>query len=75
MLIAAVKILIESGLNPNVEIFVSGTDIDKSVLLMAYLQLSLLGVPGEFKVGNSLTAETREVWKTPMIVWDSNPPT
>lgn len=36
-------------------ILVSGQDIDETVLMMTYIQVSLLGVAGYFKVGNSLT--------------------
>lgn len=45
-------------------ILVSGQDIDETVLMMCYIQVSLLGVAGYFKVGNSLTE--------PMASGDSN---
>lgn len=53
-------------------VFVVGQDIDFTVALMSYIQISLLGVAGFIKVGNSLTepistSDTKEnYWITPM---------
>lgn len=53
-------------------------DIDETVALMCYIQLSLLGVAGYVKVGNSLTEpmtdndDKENYWFTPMYfsnVW------
>ena len=41
---------------------------------MAYLQLSLFGIPAIIVHGNSLTVEQWSVWKTPAYIlgcWDS----
>ena len=70
--------LAEAGLNFQNHILVTGQDIDETVALMCYLQISLLGVAGYIKVGNSLTEpmnskDTIEnYWFTPMYfsnVW------
>ena len=55
----------EKGLNPNKEIFIQGTDIDRTVALMCYVQLSLWHIPCEILVGNSLNNHIREVWHSP----------
>jgi hypothetical protein len=41
-----------------------GTDIDRLVALMCYVQLSLWNVPGRVFVGDSLTLKMREMWIT-----------
>ena len=66
-LIAAANVakykLEKAGLNFQNHILISGQDIDYLVTMMCYIQLSLLGVVGYFKVGNALTE--------PMITGDS----
>lgn len=81
-LIAAVNeardILEKEKLNYQNHILVTGQDIDMGVALMCYIQLSLLGLAGFVKVGNSLTDPITEkdslenYWFTPMYfskVW------
>lgn len=62
----------------SVHILVTGQDIDSVVAMMCYIQLSLLGVAGYFKVGNALTEPMSDddtignYWFTPMYffpVW------
>lgn len=66
------------GLNYQNHILVTGQDIDYLVTMMCYIQLSLLGVAGYFKVGNALTEPMTDTdnlehyWFTPMYffpVW------
>lgn len=62
----------KANLNFQNHILVSGQDIDEVVLMMSYIQISLLGVAGYFKVGNSLTDPMRSeddkknYWFTPI---------
>jgi type I restriction-modification system DNA methylase subunit len=72
------KILDKEGLSFQNHILVTGQDIDETVALMCYIQVSLLGLAGFFKVGNSFTepmtyGETQKnYWFTPMYfssVW------
>lgn len=69
---AARKRLEKAGYNYQNHIFVVAQDIDMTVALMCYIQLSLLGVAGYIKVGNSLTEpitendSTENYWYTPM---------
>lgn len=69
----------KAGLNYQNYILVTGQDIDPLATMMCYIQLSLLGVAGYFKVGNSLSdpmtnADSLEnYWFTPMYfsaVWN-----
>lgn len=81
-LIAAVNVakqkLEKAGLNFQNHILVSGQDLDNIVTMMCYIQLSLLGVAGYFKIGNALTKpmsggdSLENYWFTPMYffpVW------
>lgn len=76
MLIASANVakiqLEKEGLNFQNHIFIAAQDIDQTVAQMCYIQLSLLGVAGFVKVGNSLTEPispadgTENYWFTPM---------
>lgn len=69
---AARKRLEKAGYNYQNHVLVVAQDIDQTVALMCYIQLSLLGVAGYIKVGNSLTDpmtkdDSKEnYWFTPM---------
>lgn len=54
MLIGAAHALHTMGINYQQYCVFVGQDIDYTVAMMAYIQLSLLGCPGYIKVGNSL---------------------
>lgn len=68
----AKKQLEKANLNYQNHILVVAQDIDEVVALMCYIQLSLLGVAGYVKVGNSLTDpitgtdDKENYWFTPM---------
>lgn len=75
---AAKKRLEKVDYNYQNHVFVVAQDIDMTVALMCYIQLSLIGVAGYVKVGNSLTDpittndSTENYWYTPMYffpVW------
>ena len=81
-LIAAANVvkekLVKMGLNYQNHMLVTGQDIDHVVAMMCYVQMSLLGVAGYFKVGNSITEPMTvgdsldNYWFTPMFfspVW------
>ena len=72
------KQLEKANLNYQNHLLVVAQDIDETVALMCYIQLSLLGVAGYVKVGNSLTEPITDndnkenYWFTPMYfsnVW------
>ena len=54
MLIGAAQALHEMGINYQQECVFVGQDVDSTVAMMAYIQLSLLGCPGYIKIGDSL---------------------
>ena len=60
------------ALIPGVDMLIVAQDVDSTVALMCYIQLSLLGVAGMIKIGNSLTEpitnkdSTENYWFTPM---------
>ena len=57
-------------------LLVSGQEIEEVPALMCYIQLSLLGIAGYFKVGNSLTKpmtmadDLKNYWFTPIYFSD-----
>jgi len=73
---AAKRQLETSGLNYQNHVFAVAQDIDATAALMCYIQLSLLGVAGGVKIGNSLTEPilasdtTENYWFTPMYFSD-----
>lgn len=67
-LLAKVKKLIAKGFNPLYHMYVEGTDIDRLVGLMCYIQLTLWGVPAKIYIGDSLTLKLNEVWVTPAFI-------
>ena len=66
----------EAGLNWQNHVLVVAQDIDRTVALMCYIQLSLLGVAGYVKVGCALSEpivsndSTENYWFTPMYFSD-----
>jgi|GEM_PF-1260074 len=58
----------EAGLVPFHHLHVVGIDVDYTVLRMAYVQLSLLGVPAVLYVGDTLRMQMRDDWFTPAHV-------
>lgn len=66
MVIAFAEALLDQGINPQQSLFARCTDIDATAAHMCYLQLSYLGIPAEVAIGNTLTLETRQVFRTPL---------
>lgn len=67
------KAMMKRKHNPQRELCVTGVDIDIKCVHMAYLQLSLFGIPAVIIHGNSITEEQWSVWKTPAYIlgfWD-----
>lgn len=65
MMLALADRVREAGFNPARHLWVSCTDTDRVAASMAYIQLSLTGIPGEVVTGNVLTNERRRVMYTP----------
>jgi len=73
MTLAFASVLREAGYSPHRHLWVSATDIDPLAAGMAYIQLSLCGVPGEVIIGNALLDERRRVLLTPAHYWGNWP--
>lgn len=67
MIISVVKEFIELGLNHSKQLYVVAQDVDPICADMAYLQLSLLGVPAHVILGNTLAMTQERVLATPVF--------
>lgn len=59
MVIEAVNTLYELGFNPQKQLWVECRDIDFIAAMMCYIQLTLLHIPAEVIVGNTLSNEVK----------------
>lgn len=66
MIVAYAENLLEAGYNPSEHMFASCIDIDAIAADMAFIQLSLLGIPAEVVTGNTLTMLLNRVRYTPI---------
>jgi hypothetical protein len=63
----------QAGIDYRQQVHVIATDLDPRCAHMAYVQLSMLHIPALVQVGNSITREVKDVWRTPAHVegdWD-----
>lgn len=70
MAIAVAQVLKEKGFNPQQHLKVTCQDLDIKSVYMAYIQLSLLGIPAQVCHANTLSLEVFDVWETPFYVLD-----
>ena len=68
MVLGAAKAMANRKLNYQTQMLVTGIDIDIKCVQMAYLQLSLMGIPAVIVHGNSLTNEEWSRWYTPAYI-------
>lgn len=66
MIVAYAELMLEAGYNPSEQMFGSCIDIDPIAADMAFIQLSLLGIPAEVVTGNTLTMQLKRVRYTPV---------
>ena len=66
MVIGFAQQMIEGGFNPSQQLWASCIDIDTKAADMAYIQLSLLGIPAEVITGNTLTMQFSRTRFTPV---------
>lgn len=65
MVIALAEAMREADINFQRHLHVTAIDVDARAVHMAYIQFSLLHIPAQLIVGNSLSLELRESWFTP----------
>lgn len=65
MIIAYAETLKEQGYNYQNQLFVEAIDIDEMCFMMAYIQLSLYGIPARVMLGDSLAWKFSKVLYTP----------
>lgn len=65
MVIALAQTMRDNGHNYQRHLHVTAIDIDPRAIHMAYIQLSLLHIPAQLMVGNSLSGEIQDHWFTP----------
>lgn len=73
MVVALATEMREVGINYQQHLHVTAIDVDSRAVHMAYVQFSLLHIPAVIVLGNTLTLEQREVWRTPahlMGLWE-----
>ena len=64
--IAFCQVMLEQELNPQEELWVQCVDIDPVCAMMCYVQLSLLGIPAEIMIGDTLRMQFERKLYTPM---------
>lgn len=65
-ILAYAQCMLEAGLNPSEHLYVECIDIDPIAADMAFIQLSLLGIPAKVITGNALTTKFTRVRYTPI---------
>ncbi|MGC6360418.1 N-6 DNA methylase [Bisgaard Taxon 45] len=65
MIIEAYNYLREEDFNPQQQMWVQARDLDFTAALMCYIQMTLLHIPGEVIIGNTLTNEVSYHLYTP----------
>ncbi|HII3840003.1 TPA: N-6 DNA methylase [Pasteurella multocida] len=65
MIIEAYNYLRKENINPQQQMWVQARDLDLTAALMCYIQMTLLHIPGEVIIGNTLTNEVNYHLYTP----------
>lgn len=71
LVLAAAENMTINGLSYSKQLVVRATDTDPKCVHMAYIQLSLYGIPAVVIHGNTITLEEYARWYTPMYVLDN----
>lgn len=69
LIVAAIDVLKDAGINYSWNVFVDCGDIDARCVHMTYLTLSLLGVPAVVRRGDALMLDYSETWYTPAYIF------
>ncbi|WPE19900.1 N-6 DNA methylase [Shinella zoogloeoides] len=65
MIIALAEAIKDVGINYQQKLHVTAVDVDPRAVHMAYIQFSLMHIPAEVIIGDTLRMEFRESWFTP----------
>ena len=65
MVLAFAKVMKDHGCEPSSQLYVDATDIESNAFYMCYLQLSLAGISGVVRHGDTLRMEHWRHWETP----------
>jgi type I restriction-modification system DNA methylase subunit len=68
MCIAFAEAMEEAGFDCQKHLLITAQDIDRTCVMMTYIQLSLLGIPAYVILGNSLLVECKDIWYTPAFM-------
>lgn len=71
MILSFAKALMNEKYNYNRQMVATATDVDIKCVHMAYIQLSLYGIPAVVIHGNTLTLEEWSRWYTPVYITDN----
>lgn len=71
IIIEFAEILKEQGYNYQHQLFVEAIDIDETCFKMAYIQLSILGIPARVMLGDTLAWKFQKVLYTPLYFVNS----
>ncbi len=70
MILGAIYQLNKRGINYTKELYCDVNDVDLKCVHMAYIQLSLYGIPAKIYHRDTLTLETWSTWETPVFIID-----
>ena len=70
MVISAAKVLLKEKKSPAANMVALACDLDFKCTCMAYIQLSLYGIPAVVEHANTLTCEVFSRWYTPVYLWN-----
>lgn len=73
MCIAFAEAMEEAGFDSQKHLIITAQDVDKTCVMMTYIQLSLLGIPAYVILGNSLLVEFKDIWYTPAFMLNGWP--
>lgn len=70
MVIAGAGVVLEQKCNPSADMCVYAVDNDRRCAMMAYIQLSMLGIPAVVVHGDSLLMKEYSRYYTPAYIWN-----
>lgn len=69
LLLGGAQRIANCGYNPTAHLAIQAADLDARCVHMAYLNLSLYGIPAVIVHGNTITLDEYDRWYTPAYLW------